>query len=230
MNGVTPWREAFNKGVDWKDRFSVIKKSYMRRKAFARGPVLVKCPFSVFSIDYYIDQLDFDVVFSLRNPLDLAATAKDIGTTIDFRELSVSTELINHCFPLLKRLARTCGDANLSPVESMTHYWIFCYTFALKLIRTRRNSDHLHFVSLTQLNQDPVREFGKLFSQMEKSINHLNTNPQSMQAVKSESQKKLKVWTREKSLSILTKREQQYITEKTSQLHREIEKETGLVL
>lgn len=239
LTGHTPWVRSVRNGGTLKDRLSLLKANYLRRKAFAGGPVMVKCPFSIFSIPYFIDQLEFEVVFSLRNPLDLVASAKAGGTNLDFQMLARNKRLLDRCFPQFKErvegLANRAHRKDMSIVESITHFWIIANTYAVRLLERYEANKHIHFVSLNQLNQDPHTGFGNLLTQLEKALGRPFKAFQDPQQSQPESGPKrdpdpegnFKVWTRGKTLSILSEEELQFITEMTSGLSEEIKERTG---
>ena len=242
LRGYVPWWRSIQEGRSIRDKLSLLKANYQRRKAFENGPVLIKCPFSVFSAGFYMDQMELDLVFSLRNPLDLVAAAKQQSDHRNFQELAQNSALIDHCFPQFKdqiqSLAVRCSENDLSTVECVTHYWIFVYTYVMRLWEQYGTDGRIHFVSLIQLNQDPQGEFERLFARLEKRLGRpfkpvedvVSAEGHSSSQDSPPTQRNMKVWDRETTYQILSEQECQFVTEKTANLLEEVSQMTGMRL
>lgn len=130
--------------------------------------VLLKDPFAVFSAPWFADRLNCEVVIVLRHPAAFVSSLKRLGWSFDFKDLLAQPLLMRDWLePFRKEMeeaVKTPGDV----IGQGSLLWrLICY--ATNKIQERHLN--FHVVRHEDLSLRPIKEFEKLYSQLELPYN-----------------------------------------------------------
>ncbi len=133
---------------------------------FARGRLfglrpLLKDPFAVFSLSWFAEQLDCEIVVTVRHPAAFASSLKRLNWPFDFRDLLAQPLLMrDQLEPYRARMERMPADDVIGQASLL---WAMVY-------RTVRNACRslpaVHVVRHEDLSVDPVTGFQQLYREL----------------------------------------------------------------
>ena len=96
------------------------------------------------------------------------------GWKFDFEKFSQETVLIKDCLPGYEEQIAELGQRDkhkmLSTAESVGQSWKFSYQFVLNQLRNKQYQKHIHVVTLSELNRNPVQSLNRLFTKLEMNL------------------------------------------------------------
>ena len=128
--------------------------------------LLVRDPFSVFSIQWFAHTLGFQIVVVVRHPLAVVASLKRLGYTFDFRNLLEQSSLMN------ERLERFRSDmenatASTDVVEQGSLLWRIVYECVAEDLLELP----VCFVRHEDLSRHPIQEYTQLYERLNLPFN-----------------------------------------------------------
>jgi hypothetical protein len=124
---------------------------------------LLKCPFSVFSIPWFLERLGARVVVVVRNPLAVTSSLKRLGWPIDFRELLAQRLLMRE---LLEPFRDEMQRAIEAPNDVVGHgilLWRMIYRTVAEYAETY---PEILVVRHEDLSLDPLVRYRELFAEL----------------------------------------------------------------
>jgi hypothetical protein len=124
--------------------------------------LLVRDPFSVFSIAWFAHRLRFQIVVVVRHPLAVVASLKRLGYTFDFKNLLEQSSLMN------ERLERFRPDmekatASTDVVEQGSLLWRIIYECVVEDLVELPAC----FVRHEDLSRHPIQEYAQLYERLD---------------------------------------------------------------
>ncbi len=133
---------------------------------FARGRVfglrpLLKDPFAVFSLSWFAEQLDCEIVVTVRHPAAFASSLKRLNWLFDFRDLLAQPLLMHDQLePYRPRMENMPADDIIGQASLL---WAMVYRSAQNACRSL---PAVHVVRHEDLSVDPVRGFQQLYREL----------------------------------------------------------------
>ena len=131
------------------------------RGRIARQPALLKDPFAVFSIPWFVERLDCRVVVTVRHPAAFASSLKKLNWPFDFKDLLDQPLLMrDHLEPFRADMERTRPDDILGQAAllwRMVYRVVHEYAARDSSIVIARHED---------LSRDPVAGFARVFESL----------------------------------------------------------------
>ncbi|GIK07981.1 MAG: hypothetical protein JETCAE02_21470 [Anaerolineaceae bacterium] len=131
------------------------------RGRIARQPVLLKDPFAVFSIPWFVERLDCRVVVTVRHPAAFASSLKKLNWPFDFKDLLDQPLLMrDHLEPFRADMERTRPGDVLGQAALL---WRMVYRVVHEY--AARDSS-IVIVRHEDLSRDPVAGFARVFESL----------------------------------------------------------------
>lgn len=125
--------------------------------------LLIKDPFAVFSIDWFVRRLSCQVVVIVRHPLAVISSLKRNDFRFDFSNLSQQPSLMNG--PL--RDFRSQIDAVLNSPDDVVGNGALLWRIIYEVVAAESSSENVIVVRHEDLSREPVDEFSRLFEKLE---------------------------------------------------------------
>ena len=140
---------------------------YLRHRAQPRPP-LVKCPFCVFSIPWFVDQLGARVVVTLRDPLATVSSLKRLRWAFDFENLLKQPLLMRDALEPFRAPMRRCVD---NPDDIVGHGILLWRMVYRTVAEYRQRYPQLILARHEDLSRSPIEGFRKLYAQLDLPFN-----------------------------------------------------------
>jgi hypothetical protein len=128
-----------------------------------RARALVKDPIALFSAPWLADDVDFDVVVTIRHPAAFASSLKRLGWTHDFTHYLAQPGLVDDLVPELRgpieRFAATPPDV----IDQASLMWTIAHSV---IARYRRERPAWSFVRHEDLSREPESRFRDLAARL----------------------------------------------------------------
>ena len=164
-------KDALRMGRDW--------ANFLHGR-FAGLRPLIKDPFAVFSLPWFMERFDFQVIVTIRHPAGFVSSLKRLGWDFDFCNLLDQPLLMRDCLEPhreeIEEVRRDPGDI----VVQGSLLWHLIYQ-VVRAYQARYPS--LLVVRHEDLSREPLKVFEKLFTSL-----GLNFNSTARQAIQSSSQ------------------------------------------
>lgn len=134
-----------------------------RRRARPRVP-LVKCPFCVFSIPWFIERLGARVVVTLRDPVAVVSSLKRLGWPFGFQDLLAQPLLMRDLLEPFRADMRRCVAA---PDDIVGHGILLWRIIYHTVDAYRARYPQLIVAEHEALSRDPVDGFEQLFGELD---------------------------------------------------------------
>jgi sulfotransferase family protein len=121
--------------------------------------LLIKDPFAVFSIEWFVERLDFQVMVIVRHPVAVVSSLKRLGFTFDFNDLLRQPLLMaDHLDPFRSEI-----EAMAARPDDVIGQGALLWKIIYSNIDTIRRSGLFQLVRHEDLSRNPVEEFASLF-------------------------------------------------------------------
>jgi hypothetical protein len=131
-----------------------------------RRSLLIRDPFSVFSIGWFARRLRFQIVVIIRHPLAVVASLKRLGYAFDFRNLFEQTSLMNERLERFRpAMEKSAGSTDV--VEQGSLLWRILYECVVEdlvrfPVRLARHED---------VSRRPLQEYAQLYGLLDLPFN-----------------------------------------------------------
>jgi hypothetical protein len=125
--------------------------------------LLIKDPFSVFSIDWFVRRLSCQVVVVVRHPLAVISSLKRNDFTFDFSNLRQQPSLMDG--PL--RDFRSQIDVALASPDDVVGNGALLWRIIYEIVAGQLNSENVVMVRHEDLSREPLDEFSRLFQKFD---------------------------------------------------------------
>jgi hypothetical protein len=143
-------KDVLRMGRDW--------ANFLRGRIQKQRP-LIKDPFAIFSIPWFIEQLNCDVVVSIRHPVAFASSLKRLNWPFSFQDLLEQPLLMRDCLAEFCSAMMNIDDTDI--IEQSGFLWMMLYK-TLSTYTTKY--PEIHIVRHEDLSRDPISGFEKLFA------------------------------------------------------------------
>jgi hypothetical protein len=123
-----------------------------------RRSVLVHDPFAVFSIDWFVRRLGWNVVVVVRHPLSVVSSLKRLEWTFDFSDLLQQPALMSERLEPYRAEIEDAADADV--IDQGSLLWRIVYE---SVERDHGSDPSVHVVRHEDLSLDPKRGFARLY-------------------------------------------------------------------
>ncbi len=154
-------------GRDW--------STFLLGKLLHRRPLL-KDPFAVFSIPWFIERFDCQVVVTVRHPAAFASSLKRLNWPFDMRELLSQPYLMRDRLSAYEEQMRACLTEPQDILRQAAVLWSIVYETVLNF---EKEGYPLAIVRHEDLSRDPLGEFEKLYRRLD-----LNYNARAKQLIR----------------------------------------------
>jgi hypothetical protein len=128
-----------------------------------RDRILIKDPFAVFSVPWFKDRLDFQVVITVRHPAAVISSLKRLNWAFDFNHLlSQSLLMRDHLGPFQEDMLAIIDD-QADIIDQASLLWRMIY-FVVSQYQSQFKS--LQVVRHEDLSLDPLQAYGMLYDQL----------------------------------------------------------------
>ena len=142
-------KDMLRMGRDW--------ANFLRGRILKRRPLL-KDPFAFFSIPWFIERLNCQVVVSIRHPAAFASSLKRLNWPFTFQDLLEQPLLMRDCLAAFRSTMESTDDTDI--IEQSGLLWMMLYQ-TLGTYTTKH--PEIHIVRHEDLSRDPLSGFEKLF-------------------------------------------------------------------
>ncbi len=122
---------------------------------------LFKDPMAFFSIDTFIDELESDILISVRHPAGFVSSIKRLGWTHDFNHFLEQEELMDSYLYPFRNEIRDFSKNKKDIVDQGILLWNI---INLNTLKFKQKYPQIYIVRHEDLSLDPVNEFQKIFS------------------------------------------------------------------
>jgi len=150
LTSLRSMKDVLRMGRDW--------ANFLRGRIQKQRP-LIKDPFAIFSIPWFIEQLNCDVVVSIRNPAAFASSLKRLNWPFSFQDLLEQPLLMRDCLAEFCSAMMNIDDTDI--IEQSGFLWMMLYK-TLSTYTTKY--PEIHIVRHEDLSRDPISGFEKLFA------------------------------------------------------------------
>ncbi len=158
LKGLTYWYENIED-----KQFLILQLKIQKYKSLLKCKrELYKDPISFFSLPTYIEQLNSDVLISVRHPAAFISSLKRLNWTFDFKHLLKQTLLMDGVLkPFEKEIAKY---AKCSPniIDQGILLWNVIYATAQVY---KKKYPQIYIVRHEDLSREPIKEFKAIFSE-----------------------------------------------------------------
>ena len=133
---------------------------------FVRGRVLhqrplLKDPFAVFSLPWFAEQLDCQIVVTVRHPAGFASSLKRLGWSFDFTDLLAQPSLMRDWLEPYRKDMESIGREDI--VGQAARLWTMIYSFVHS---SRASIPAMQVVRHEDLSRDPLGGYGRLYESL----------------------------------------------------------------
>ncbi len=132
---------------------------FARGRLFHQRPLL-KDPFAVFSLPWFAEHLDCEIVVTVRHPAGFASSLKRLNWPFDFRDLLAQPLLMHQLEPFRDRMASMPADDIIGQASLL---WAMVYR---SVQNACRKIPSIYIVRHEDLSLEPVPGFRKLYEEL----------------------------------------------------------------
>jgi len=140
---------------------------FFKGRLFNQRPLL-KDPFAIFSIPWFITCLNCQVVVTVRHPAGFASSLKKLGWPFDFRHLLDQPLLMDAYLEPYRRQMEACLAQPEDIIAQSSLLWLMIYTTVANF---RKQFPEIIITRHEDLAQDPVKGYQNLYRQLGLSFN-----------------------------------------------------------
>lgn len=131
------------------------------RGRITRQPALLKDPFAVFSLPWFVERLNCRVVVTVRHPAAFASSLKKLNWPFDFRDLLDQPLLMrDHLEPFRADMQRVAADDILGQAALL---WRMVYRV---VHATRERTLSIIVLRHEDLSLDPIAEYARVYESL----------------------------------------------------------------
>ena len=170
------WGEEIQTIQSRKDFLRMVRDGgiFWRGRIFHQRP-LIKDPFAVFSIPWFIEKLHCQVVVTVRHPLGFASSLKRLGWQFDMNDLLAQPLLLRDGLGKYTADMQTQLENSPDIIGQAALLWRMIYGWVADL---KQHGYPIILVKHEDLSVQPIEGFGELYAQL-----GLNFNPKAEQAI-----------------------------------------------
>ncbi len=133
---------------------------FLQGRLFGRRP-LIKDPFAVFSLPWFADRLQSEVVVTVRHPAGFASSLKRLNWSFDFQDLLDQPLLMrDHLEPYREEMRRMSADDILGQASLL---WTMIYH---TVHQSRESHPSIRIVRHEDFSLDPLTSFRALYAEL----------------------------------------------------------------
>jgi len=152
LKSLRSMKDVLRMGRDW--------VNFLRGRIQKRRPLL-KDPFAIFSIPWFIEQLNCEVVVSIRHPAAVASSLKRLNWPFQFQDLREQPLLMRDCLAEFRSAMESVNDTDI--IEQSGLLWKMIYQ-TLRTYTTKYPG--IHIVRHEDLSLDPFSGYEELFASL----------------------------------------------------------------
>lgn len=133
-----------------------------------RQRALLKDPFAIFSIPWFIQRFDCQVVVTVRHPAAFASSLKRLGWPFQMEDLLAQPLLMRDWLEPFRPEMEQIPAADLPGAGSLL--WKMIYTVVADI--QQRHPGQVHTVRHEDLSLDPLAGYGKLYARLGLDFSH----------------------------------------------------------
>jgi glycosyltransferase involved in cell wall biosynthesis len=134
------------------------------RGRIARQRPLIKDPFALFSVPWFLDELDCEVVIVVRHPAAAVSSLKRLGWNFDFKDLLAQDKLMEDWLAPFRNEIEASINEESSLVEQGALLWRMLYHTAHQI---KERYPAVRLVRHEDLSRQPLLEFEQLYLDLE---------------------------------------------------------------
>ncbi len=141
--------------------------TFLRGRLFHLRPLL-KDPFAVFSIPWFVERLGCQVVVTIRHPAAFASSLKRLNWPFDMRDLLSQPLLMRDHLESYQEQMRSCLAKDVDIISQAALLWSMVYQTLLEFKREGYNYLLVHH---EDFSQDPLDKFRELYRMLGLNFN-----------------------------------------------------------
>ncbi len=145
-------------------------KTFLKGRMYQQD-VLLKDPFAIFSVDWFIKRLGCNVVITIRHPAAFASSLKRLNWPFNFGDLLSQPSLMRDHLERDRSAMQSVKPDDLLTQAGLL--WALIYRLVREICST--NPD-IQLVRHEDLSQDPIGYFRQLYSRLGLDFNYLAEN------------------------------------------------------
>ncbi len=152
-----------------RDLFRMMRDTFVfLRGRIARQRPLLKDPFALFSLPWFIDELNCKVVIVVRHPAAAVSSLKRLGWHFDFDDLLAQPELMKDWLEPFRDDIEKAVRGEKDVIAQGALLWRMLYSTAHKL---KEQYPHILLLRHEDFSQEPVKMFEGLYADLELPFN-----------------------------------------------------------